>query len=520
MGRTIEEKITRFDRGMINDPRSDEGIARVIKNFDNNSFTHKLVPYNSSLAAGGGLGDTEKARALEVAPISAGNYRKFALGVTNAGTKTKIWRADLTGNSWSALTNGKGTSMDTTDFELFIYYAKTGRIYGAADGTTIWSVDPADSAPFDETDDDDKFAHTLVTAYNNPRSTDAANRPNISGLVHSKDDILYIGYDNIIILNSGSGDWTDPALTLPVDRVITSLSEYGNYLAIATKDRNTVGKSIVYLWNRDTSLTTVTETVDFGEGNLEILEEIDGTLVGISILGSDTTNIFSRLVFRSYDGRTAKIFKQFTSEANYNANDLRNKKQKVNNTLYFLLTFTISDVVQEGVWKIGRNSLNSGLAVSIHRTPNNDTALTATKSLEDFLIAGDYTTILYQSGSAYSSSVTDASNHDHTSELVTKIFDGGDSSITKNFIGATVFFEPLTNSAWQVSLDYKKDAETSWTTIITDFTSATSEMRKFVDAVTAGIGDFKEIQFRIRSEKGAVITGFSFKYKEIEDKPY
>ena len=49
MGKIINEKINRFDGGMVNDPRSSaSNVARVVTNFDTLSTPQKLIPYRST----------------------------------------------------------------------------------------------------------------------------------------------------------------------------------------------------------------------------------------------------------------------------------------------------------------------------------------------------------------------------------------------------------------------------------------------------------------------------------------
>jgi len=83
--------------------------------------------------------------------------------------------------------------------------------------------------------------------------------------------------------------------------------------------------------------------------------------------------------------------------------------------------------------------------------------------------------------------------------------------------------EPLDDSpAAQVVVRYKKDNDSSWTTLLTHDTDAA------ISASAAGAQtspaafpkDYKEIQFRLESTASAVITGYSFR-EEVQDKrPY
>jgi hypothetical protein len=54
-------------------------------------------------------------------------------------------------------------------------------------------------------------------------------------------------------------------------------------------------------------------------------------------------------------------------------------------------------------------------------------------------------------------------------------------------------------------LKYRLDGVTSWTTLLT--ISTANRLSEFINK---GIGDYKEIEWRIESYKGANITGFSF----------
>ncbi|GAH30408.1 unnamed protein product, partial [marine sediment metagenome] len=86
---------------------------------------------------------------------------------------------------------------------------------------------------------------------------------------------------------------------------ITSICEFGNYLAIGAAPLSGLGGSVVYLWDRDSSLTTLSEIIDFGEGNLRVLEEIDGVLIGISSVGGTSDRFDDKAVFRLVSGNKA-----------------------------------------------------------------------------------------------------------------------------------------------------------------------------------------------------------------------
>jgi len=296
---------------------------------------------------------------------------------------------------------------------------------------------------------------------------------------------------------------------------ITSICEYGNYLAIACSPLDNVGKSVVYLWDRDASLTTLSESVDWGDGSIKILEEIDGFLVGISIIGGTSTTFNDRIVFRYLSGNLAIKFKEVTGTT---STSLLLAKQKINNRLYFMMKISLNGAVRAGVWSIGKSS--SGFVLAEERTHINDTVLT-NGVLSNFFIVGDFTFISYVGeDSNYALSKTnDASSYTATSIRETNIFNGGDISAKKRLIGVTVMTEALP-TAGQVVLKYKKDEDTSYTTIFTEATdNSISHSAVNIESSGAFLPEYKEIQFRIESTGGAVITGLKFKY-ELLDKDF
>ena len=480
MGKIITEIINRFDRGMTNDPRtSDTRYCQLMKNFDMHSHPHKLIPFRSS-EAGDSVPDTRRAVNFTAVSVS-GTLRLYALGVVSGTTRAAVnYKTDFTGTAWTSPANNE-SSAGTRDENFFIYYKNY--IYGARAGTNLWRHGDITGSP------------TWSDSWQSVTYTNMAQ-----GLIHSKDDILYIPYDNKIAKWDNT-TFTATALTLPDNLIISSICEYGNYLAIGCKPLSGTGKSVVYLWDRDASLTTLSESIDWGEGNLQVLENVEGYLIGISF--NNTNAFLAKIIFRQYNGGTPQIFTELESEAGYTAGDLDLMKQKINNYLYFLLTITLNGTKEQGLWKIGRSRIGEPFSVVMDRTPNNDTALTS-GTLEGFFILGDYAFIAYISSSVYGLSKTDDTNlHAHTAVYETTILNGGDSSITKKLVKATVINEPLTTNS-DITLKYRKDQETSFTTISNyDGTTSTNthqnKLRRTaanIESSGAVLPSYKEITFR------------------------
>lgn len=230
--------INKFNAGIQNDPRSRVSAgARMVTNFDVLTNEHKMTPYRDSEDGDSGASTSQKQN-FAIALRTGTTYSLYGLGVVSGTGKAEVLVKELsTGASTDLDDNGWGTpsanqsASGSTSFNLFVYYKKTGLIYGARAGTHIWAFSPTGTAWAD--------------------TSQALTYTNIcQGLVHSKDDVLYIGYDNKIAKND-NGSWTTTALTLPSDLYVTSIAEHGNYLAIGCAPLSGTGHSRVFLWDRD-----------------------------------------------------------------------------------------------------------------------------------------------------------------------------------------------------------------------------------------------------------------------------
>ena len=493
MGKIYAQKINDFSKGITNDVRKkDSRYAQMIKSFDAHTYTHKLEPFRSSESADT-IPDTRKAVNFLYA-----NSRLYALGVVSGTSRAEINykdTADIGGTGWTSPSNGQ-SSAGSRNENFFIEYKNY--IYGARAGTTLWRHGDITGSPT-WSDSWQSLTHTNME----------------QGLVHSKDDILYIPYDNKIAKWDNT-TFTSAALTLPTDRRITSICEYGNYLAIATKPLSGVGKSVVYLWDRDsTILTTISESIIWGDEDLKVLEVIDGILIGISIKTSSAGNstFKKEIIFRYLSGSIPIVFQRLIADVSTTLT-LDTAKQKVGSYLYFLLLITIDGVRQAGVWKVGK-SASGAFSVTLDNVPNNDTGVTSSVTLEGFFIIGSFVFIAYIDTTSELTSTNDVETYSVSATYESLKF--GEATQNKKLISVGVTTEYLP-SGGQIILKYKKDSETTWTTIFTH-TTANSLFHEAVNIESSGanLPTFREIQFQILSTGGAVITGLIFKYEEIAD---
>lgn len=456
MGQIIEEITEDFTLGMAGDPRDPrKGFARAIANFDIFSQIRRMVPYPDA-ESGDNASSTSQKQNFGLGfwtPTSV--WRLFALGVISGTGKAEILMkdlgvgggSDLADSSWlTPLDNQSSTG--STSFALFVYYKTVGKFFGAKSGTTIWSFTPNGSTAFGDSE------HSL--AYSSVGQ----------GLVHSKDDCLYIPYDNKIARNN-NGSWTDAALTVPSSYIIKDICEFGNYLAVAIAPLAGVGRSRVYLWDRDTSLATISESLDFGEGNITVIEELYGQLIGISLAAIVIgPRLRQRVIMRSSDGTASgQIFKQLIAERGTNMG-VGPTKQKVDNRIYFSMFLTIDAVQRSGMWSIGISSSNT-YALTLEHTTNNDLVPVNPATL-GFILVGDFALLSYidNSGNYALAKTNDASQGiggfaNQTAYYETVIKNGGDSDLKKKLLGGALMFEPLPDGA-SVSLSVRKDNETGW----------------------------------------------------------
>ena len=538
MGKLIETKIDRFDGGIVNDPRDPrEATARIMSNFNTISSPHKMTPYRSS-ESGDASGSTQTIRNFVIARFdSTPTFALYGLGVVSGTGRAQVFRKALTTGSANDLDDGDWTttannqsSTGATAFSLFVFYPRTGLIYGSRAGTQIWAYDPTGVAVFAD-------SHQALT------TTDIGQ-----GIVHSKDDILYIPYFNAAgptaaIAKNNNGSWTNAALTLPTHYMPVTICEYGNFLAIGCAHRDGLSNSRVFLWNRDSSLATIHESIDWGTGSLVILEEIDGELIGISQKGgtaaagwftgipNGTAPHNDRVFFRKLIGN--KAFKFLELSANHastrNTTQIPSYRQKVDNRLYFQMMIELNGSVRDGVWSIGRSSPDAPLALIHERTSNNNTALVTSDSMRGFFMVGDYLFQSYVAGGTHATTKTDDSTtaFSHNSVYETKTFNGEkhgfDATFYKDLHEVSVMTEYMP-TAGQITLAYQINQNigtSTWTTIFTNSTdnSISHTANNVESGGTALPKDYKEIAFRILATGGAEVTGLRF-VEEVKEKRY
>lgn len=505
MGKIVEQTINQFDGGIADDIRfAPQNTFAISHHFDIYSKPHKLIPYRDMEDEAGAI-SVYKITDVMLFTDSAGTQAYFALGRVSGQTWPQILEKTTLTGTFATSTNGNSTAGTVLPGTL-IGYKNQNKLYWMRDSgsstTVVSSYDPA--------------ANTLVEAVGTISATSSTSvypRP----FRHPQDDVVYFGAGNVVAsLNAST--FTAAALTLPKDLNITSFADYGAYLAIACAPINQGEKSVLFLWGRDTSLTTVQESLDMGEGALMIIENISGTLIGISAhtqIAGTTLDIEPKIIFRAYTGGSPKVIKEIKWDGSGTPTTLlKNFKAKKNDNLYFACKHYIENKTVNQLWVCGRNAAGF-FFVTPDRLINNDTALTG--NVDGFNFIGDYLWAGYN-GDGSLKRTDDAANFTASALYESVVFNAGDSSLKKDLIGVTVMTEPLP-TAGQVIMKYRTDHNTSWTTILTTTTdNEISHSAVNVESSGAALPkDWKEIHFRLESTGNAIITGFSYK-AEITDR--
>lgn len=477
-------------RGMTGDIRQKlAGYAKVTQHFDILTRPHTITPYRSMTA-----GDSSPTLNKLTDFLWTDGQVIFAAGLPNVNGDAYVVYKSPTDLSWNANANNSSTGKTPVP-GVFVEYH--GKFYGSNTDGTIWKCTKDGTSAWVNNDASPSFACTA------------------NGVVHSKDDILYMGAGNIVYANN-NGSWNTSALTLPSKYSITSLCEYGNYLAIACRNSlNAYGNSVVYLWDRDTTLNTISEVLDFGIGQLLVLEQVEGVLIGISLRGDIVSAVADRLVFRRYEGNTPDVFLEIMPSTIPGVALYKNKS-KVNQKLYFMADIILDGVLRNGIWGIGKNS-SGEWALWHDRLPNNDTAV-AYGTLKGFISTGDYVMVSYNDGGwltkQTSTTTTDYAATSVIETVVNPNMQLKDYSNSKQLMAVSVSYDALP-TAGQVILKYKVDGG-SWITIYTETTDGAviTERNKITDGTAFTLG--REYQFRIESYGGAIITGMKYEYEILD----
>lgn len=461
-----------------------EGIYRM-EHFD--TITGQARPYRALVASD-----------LTHGAVSLKDLVKFArdtndiycLGKETGGTRGALGKWDTSNYRWGGF---QSFNADGTFAEVLFY--RDAYLYGLWKGTHLWRIPKAGGA--DLTGAGGTYGAITYTNYCQP-------------ILHSKDGLHYLGTDNVV--SSFDGTTLATVLTLPAGFVITSLSENGDYLSILGY-YSVSGNGVEFLWDRDSSLATVTQKYEIHQESTYHNATLGGTHFIITTsklpinVSSSNNSLIRYLNIRYISGDKAKLFSTYR----FSSLVLREGAYFAGESLFFHATvkfigettahFVVFKLDEEGRLTIVQNlAINDAGSVSDGLPGISDNG-------DGFFIAG-------RTDGAWHTTTTYATTSAQSSFFETVKYSSPDFAKSIDVVGYAVTFESLPANA-SVVVKTRADAETAWTTVATfDTDNAVSgEMNSL------GTSTCAERQFRVES-LDAVITGFQVKFSEVPNSVY
>lgn len=487
MSKTVQININNFSGGISDDPREDNATKhQVTQHFDIFSQPNRLTPYRSL--------ETDTETSVSATDLKQYDVRDFlyasasaklyGLGQTGAGNTKIVQKADATTGLWTtpASSEGNGAVRNGCLVEYKDY------LWGFQGGTSVFKWGLLSGTP----------------AITNAAGTVATISSVAQGVI-AKDDNLYLPYNNKLVRVNAGGTVQDAVLTLPSNFKITSIANYGNYLAVACAPVSTFnGQSKVFLWNLTSD--DVQEAIDWGEGEIRILESIEGMLIGVTdrYLNNATGAGRGSMVIQVYQGGTPQVVKEVFTEA-LTGKSIPLSKAVKNNRLFFaakIMTNTAGTEYVEGLWSFGRKNVNYPFSLALDVIDEN----IDTNGIQAFGTAANFFFITHSNDGSIDKT-DDTAAYTFTSVYESQIFNFSDPMSDKNLLSFKVSVRPLT-SGESVTAKYRVNGATAWTTIGT-FNTVGQMSHTFLNIESTGLAFAAghEYEFRLESTGGAEITG-------------
>lgn len=490
MSKIAEIKLNNFSGGISDDPRENNSTKfQVAKHFDIFSNPTRLTPYRS-LEADTNDGATatgmKQYSVLDFAYHST-SAKLFGLGKTAGGLTKIVYKADATTGNWTlpATSEGNGAVKNGCFLEYQDY---------------MWG--------FQGTNQVFKWLISTTTITNSV-TTVASTITSVANGVIAADANAYFAYNNVIVRIAPAGTVTDLAKTVPSNFKITSLTNYGNYLAIGCAPISTYnGQSKVFLWNLSSDLFQ--EAIDWGEGELRVLENIEGYLVGITdrYLNNATGAGRGSMIIQMYSGGVPQVVKEVFTQALTNKTIPTSKAVK-NNRLFFaakIMTNSAGSKYNEGIWSFGRKNVGYPFALTLDicddSTDNGGNI--DSDGIQAFGTAANYFFITH-SGDGSIDKTNVSATYSFSSVFESQIIDFGDVSNDKTLQSLKVSFRKMATGE-SIIAKYRIDGATAWAEIGTfDTDGALSHTFLNIESTGINFASGREYEFRIESTGGAEI---------------
>lgn len=493
MSKIIEQKIDSFYGGISDDSRKPSvSEFQLTKHFDVFSRPNRLIPYRSlEIDTNDGSSSTGmKQYLLKDFVYASASAKLYGLGQTAGGLTQIFYKADATTGNWTV--PGSATGNGAVKNGCLVEYKDY--LWGFQGTNQVWKWGVLSGSP--------SITNTVT-------GTLASTITSIANGVIAKDDNLYMAYNNIVVRVTAAGTLVDSALTLPTNFKITSLANFGNYLAIACAPISTFnGKSRVFLWNLTS--VDVQESIDWGEGEIRILDTVEGALVGVTdrYLNNSAGAGRGSMIVQVYSGGSPQVVKEIYTNA-LTGKTMPTSKAVFNNRVFWaakIMTDTAGTTYNEGIWSFGRKNANYSQTLTLDIIDEN----IDTDGIQGFGTAANFFFIAH-SGDGSIDKTDDTASYTFTSVYESQIFNGGDVDSDKRLDSLKVSFRALATGE-SVTAKVRFDGATSWTTIGTASTVGDiSRTFLSIEATDTAFASGKEIEFRLESLGGAEITSFKAK---------
>jgi hypothetical protein len=210
----IEININTFAGGISDDVRKSSASEFTIsQHFDIFSYPNRLVPYRSLEA------DTEtsvsetdlKQYFIRDFLYASESAKLYGLGQTGAGNTKIVFKADAISGLWTLPSSSEGDSAVKNG--CFVEYKDY--LWGFQGNNKIFRWGLLSGTP----------------SITNSVATVGSTITSVANGVIASDANLYLAYNNVVVRVNTSLTVTDSAKTVPSNYKITSLANFGNYLA-------------------------------------------------------------------------------------------------------------------------------------------------------------------------------------------------------------------------------------------------------------------------------------------------
>ncbi|MFA6897247.1 MAG: hypothetical protein WCQ96_03105 [Patescibacteria group bacterium] len=489
--------INNFSGGIATDIRElSTNKFALVKNFDIYS-QDRLIPYKGLAEE---VAQSPGMTSFRISDVvynvnSSDTGAEWGLGVNDeSGIKGKIFKK--VDGTFMYMTGNTGTSIPIPgtliNYNQKLYFLCKSN---GANATELWEFDTTAEA----------LTYTKIGTVSDYNAI--IPRP----FVHPTDSILYIAAGHTIAKYDGSNFMASAKAISDASLVVTSLTQYDLYLAISCAPNSLGRNSLVLLWGRDTSLSLFQASIDFGEGALMMLENIGGTLIGIS--GVELTGLGSsyvenpRVIIRGYSGGSAQEIKSLYATGEYTGISLSHIKARLGDKLYFVMGLKVQNVSVVQLWILGKDK-NGSWFMSPDRSLRNDTAIQIGSMVRNFNFIGDHLFVAHNDYTLMSTSTTyPNSTYDSLINPNMAIEDRGKRKKLK-----AVSVTSMTGGA--IIFKYRFGLE-AWATILSEALAANSTMEATAEVTGQPFGEGVDLQFEIVSS-GTDIVEFKYDYEVIK----